>query len=102
LEASDTLNDQRRFSLHEECIQSMSPNERGVDRAPAIGQMNVLQVRRQAIIYMKGLRNCGLNAGRIKDVFFLCDIQTCCGIHQPIHWIPGAVALVVKQPGCEV
>jgi len=47
LEASDTLNDQRRFSLHEECIQSTSPNEKGVDRASAIGQMNVLQVHRQ-------------------------------------------------------
>jgi hypothetical protein len=46
LEASDTLNDQRWFSLHEKCIQSTSPNERGVDRASVIGQMNVLQVHR--------------------------------------------------------
>lgn len=47
LEASDKLNDQRRFSLREQCIQSTSPNERGVDRAPAIGHMNLLQVHRQ-------------------------------------------------------
>jgi len=48
------------------------------------------------------LRNCGLNSGSIKDIFFLCGIHTCSGIHQPIHWILGAVALVVKQPECEV
>jgi len=47
LEALDKLNDQRRFSLREQCIQSTSPNERGVDRAPAIGHMNLLQVHRQ-------------------------------------------------------
>jgi hypothetical protein len=48
-EASDTLNDQRRFSLQEECIQLTSPNERGANRASAIGRMNVLQVHRQDV-----------------------------------------------------